>query len=393
MTYINQWLPFSSSVENMSPLRECSIFLTLPVEIRLYIICFCKGIEQKQLRLTSRLLNEETLPVLFRHIRVDVLEECLEKLRRIASSACVATTVKSLVVSSNLLCPCTLQDFEGKLRCHADMADLPMERQWVKASFLRYETQRVSQRAQLDGLGPVLRAFNRLQTVKVIWLYDVQVSPYWHAVGKEIFSPRAVCIGSWTTNQVQGCSVAGQLWPSRLPLGVTALNYQSVPLHCWSIQGRISVWSSLRHLRLRIARAKSGAEKESVRLGLQRLLAAAGLIQSLYLSADPSVNYRDRFDFGTALMKVDSLTSLQDLTIETGIMQEDDLIQLHDRYTCSLRKLKIRDIHLCNGHWQTIFTVFRSSGFSCKIEMEALTEGNGWYVNTILSFFETKYIR
>lgn len=366
----------------MSLPRESSAFLALPVEIRLYTIRFCSGDEQKQLRLTSRQLGEETVPILFRHISVDVLEECLLKLRRVASVACFAAAVRSLMVSSNLLRPCTLQDF----------ADLSMDSQWVKESYLRYKTRRVSQSAQLDKLRPILKAFDRLQTVEVVWLHDVQISPYWRAVGKEVFSPRAVCIGPWTTNQVQGRSVAGQLWPSRLPFNLTALKYQPVPLHCWSIDGRVSAWSSLRQVQLRIARVNSAAENESARRGLQRLLAAAGLIQSLYLSANPSVNYLDRFDFGTALLKVDSLTKLQDLTLETGRMQENDLIQLNDRYSCSLRKLKIRDIYLCNGHWQTIFTLFQSSALPCKHEMEALTEGNGYYVDTILPFFEVKYI-
>lgn len=195
----------------MSSLHASLTFLTLPVEIRLYTICFCTRREQKQLRLTSRRLDGETLPILFRQIHVDVLEECLDKLSWIANSPCVAPTVRSLVVTSNLLCPCTLQYFEGKLRHHSDMADLPSERQWVQESFLRYKTHLVSQWVQLHRLSLILKAFDGIQTLKVSWLHDVQISPYWHAVGKKVFFPKAVCIGPWTTTQVQGRSIMGQL--------------------------------------------------------------------------------------------------------------------------------------------------------------------------------------
>lgn len=104
------------------------------------------------------------------------------------------------------------------------------------------------------------------------------------------------------------------------------------------------------------------------------------------------MTYRDRFDFAVALLNADTLTRLQDLTIETGIMKEDDLVRLFEKFSHSLRKLNIRDVHLYNGHWQMIFSAFQSPGISCEIELEALTEDNGWYVVTILSFFETKYI-
>lgn len=371
--------------------------LTLPTEIRLHIHRLCRAAEQKKLRLTSRKLNEEIIPILYERVYMDIFEIYMERLRLMANTAYIATAVRTLVVSSNLLSQCSLQDFENLLRCYIDIdsiaEELILERQWIKKCYQRYKSHRISQQLQIDKIGPVLKAFEGLRTLKIIWLYDVQASPYWQYLEHKIFSPKCVSLEAWSTGEVQGRSLAKYLWHSRLPDSLIALDYHYVPLYCWRIQEETPFWNSLQHLRLRIAHGETPADSELARLGLQRLLAATGLIKSLYLAADPCVTYLDRFDFSSVLLNVDSLTGLQDLTIETSAAEEENLVRVYKKYSGSLKRFNFYDIHLLKGYWQSIFDFFQISVPFCKFQLEGLTEGNGWYINTIVPFFKQKRIQ
>lgn len=145
-------------------------------------------------------------------------------------------------------------------------------------------------------------------------------------------------------------------------------------------------------LRLCVATGNSIADNENTKLSLQRVLTATNLLESLYLGADPCPIYSSRFDFSGILLNVSTLTRLQELTLTTNTIGEEQLLQIFQKYSDSLERFTLADTHLSKGLWQNITDVFRGSVRTCRFELEGVTEGNGWYINTVVPFGESTRI-
>lgn len=375
----------------MSRLCQSRSLLNLPTEIRLQIYQSCRCHEQKQLRQINRQIEGELTPILFRQLHVDAAGLDTEAF---VQSTSILTAIKSLVISSNVLSCLSLQVFQRELWWYLDW--LPehwqQNKQWIKHSFERYEAHRISQRLRLETLALTLKSLQNLNTLKIIRLHDFQASAYWRRLEQEICAPKTISLERWTTGQARGHGVVSALWPSRLPYKLIALDYYYVPLLCWDDFKDTSSWNTLKMLRLCVATGNSVADSENTKLSLQRVLTATNLLESLYLAADPCPIYSSRFDFSGILLNVSTLTRLQELTLMTNTVGEEQLLRIFQKYSDSLERFTLADTHLSKGLWQNITDVFRGSVRTCRFELEGVTEGNGWHINTVVPFGESTRI-
>lgn len=383
--------PYLISSLGMSRLRQPNSLSDLPTEIRLQIYQSCKRYEQKQLRQINRQLEGELTPILFKQMYMDAAGLDTEAF---VQSTSILTAVKSLVISSNVLSCLSLQVFQRELWWYLDWQPehWQQKKQWIKHSFKRYEAHRISQRLRLEKLASTLKSLQNLNTIKVIRLFDFQASAYWRRLEEEICAPKSISLERWTTGQVRGHGVVSALWPSRLSCKLIALDYYYVPLLCWDNLNDTSSWNTLKMLRLCVAMGNSVADCENTKLSLQRVLTATNLLESLYLAADPCPTYSSRFDFSDMLLNVSTLTRLQELTLMTITIEEEQLLQIFQKYSDSLERFTLSDIHLSKGLWHNITDVVQGSARTCRFELEGVTEGNGWHINTVVPFGESTRI-
>lgn len=102
---------------------HCSRLIRLPQEIQLVIILFCGQAEQKTLRCRCRALNAYVLPILYRTVSLDILPSNMSRVHSIANKSEIGHHVRELIISNNLLVPCSLRNFERQIR-YRELASL-----------------------------------------------------------------------------------------------------------------------------------------------------------------------------------------------------------------------------------------------------------------------------
>ncbi len=85
------------------------MFHLLPPELRVLICNYCELSTLKSLRSSCRMFERETNSVLFHTVSLDILPQSISTLRMIANHSSLACHVQKLVVSTNLLRPCSYQ--------------------------------------------------------------------------------------------------------------------------------------------------------------------------------------------------------------------------------------------------------------------------------------------
>lgn len=112
----------------------------------------------------------------------------------------------------------------------------------------------------------------------------------------------------------------------------------------------------------------------------------------MHLKITPSCCYFSRIDFGTVFGDV-KLTKLQELAIQTGLINRQNLLDVLARHKYTLRLISITDFHLNQGSWRESYDALRTDLPDCDINLEALTDGNGWRIDTAVPWGHVKNLR
>jgi len=220
---------------------HCSPLIRLPQEIQLVIILFCGQAEQKTLRCCCRALNAYVLPILYRTVFLDILPSSMSRVHNIANKAEIGHHVRELVISNNLLAPCSLRSFERQIRYHEPASlkfldeDIPLimdqssietlldscsiweTRSWLKSHFKSYWRYVTFQKTHLTSESMTLRSlllkFPNLRKVTIYKLDDITKSISWVDVSKEVFPNAEGCFSlhNWASTMIDNFSIFAHL--------------------------------------------------------------------------------------------------------------------------------------------------------------------------------------
>jgi len=78
------------------------------------------------------------------------------------------------------------------------------------------------------------------------------------------------------------------------------------------------------------------------------------------------------------------------LSIQTGVIDQRNLLALYERHRDTLQTLIICDFHLSAGTWQELLAELSADTDRCNFIVEALTHGDGWSIETVAPFCHRK---
>jgi len=404
--------PRSSTTMHCSPLNR------LPHEIQLIIIHFCGRAEQKTLRCCCKALNAYVLPVLYPTVFVDILSSSRSRVNNIANKAEIGYHVRELVISDNLLAPCSLRSFERQIRYHEpaslkfldevvplvidqssietllDSCSIWKTRSWLKYCFKifwEYVTfQKTHLRSESMTLCSLLMKFPNLRKATLYKLDDITKSISWADVSKEVFPNAEDCFSlhNWTSTMIDNLSIFAHLMLNcgRLMDRLASLEIDFVASETWQLAGIYEAWSKLRILKLHAGCDNTRQARSMVAQGLAIVIQRIPLVTELRISIVPSCGYLSRIDFHHVFCNSSQLTNLQILGIQTGMIDQRNLLALYQRHRDTLHTLTICDFHLSNGTWQEVLAQFSDNADRCNFILEALTDGDGWNIETVIPF-------
>jgi len=397
---------------------HCSSLIRLPQEIQLVAILFCDQAEQKALRCCCRALNAYILPILYRTVFLDILPSSMSRVHNIANKTEIGRHVRELVISNNLLAPCSLRSFERQIRYHEPASlkfldeDIPLimnqssietlldscsiweTRYWLKSQFKSYWRYVTFQKTHLTSESMTLRSlllkFPNLRKVTIYKLDDITKSISWVDVSKEVFPNAEGCFSlhNWTSTMIDNFSIFAHLMLncSRLMDRLTSLEIDFVASETWQLAGIYEAWSNLRILKLHAGCDDTIQTRSMVTEGLAMVIQRIPLVIELRISIVPSCGYLSRIDFHHVFCDSSQLTNLQILDIETGIIDQRNLLTLYQRHRDTLHTLTICNFHLSIGTWQEVLAQFSDNADRCNFVLEALTDGDGWNIETVIPF-------
>jgi len=404
---------------NMHP----KTLLHLPHEIKSMIINLCGRAEQKHLRCCCTALNINVLPFLYRTVFLDILPSSIDRVDNIANKPEIGQHVRELIISTNLLAPCSLRTFERQIRYSEPASlkfsdeDIPLvidpisvegllnaypvfkSRSSVASRFKSYRKYVDFQRTHLGRESMILYylliKFINARKLTMCKLDDITKSLSWAAVSKDVFSDVEDCFSlhSWTSSvMANNLSVYAYLVLNYGSLGhhLTTLQIDFVARETWQFANIHEAWSKLRVLKLHAGCDNTSETKSVVTQGLAMLISRIILVRELQISIFPSCGYLSRIDFDRVFRESSQLTDLQVLGIQTGMIDQSNLLALYERHRNTLQTLTICDVHLSAGTWQDVFAVLSADTDRCTFVVEALTHGDGWSIETVVPFCHSK---
>jgi len=400
-----------------------SPLLHLPHEIRIIIIDFGGRAEQKNLRCCCTALNAYVLPFLYRTVFLDILPSSMSRVDNIANKPEIGHHVRELIISTNLLAPCSIRTFERLIRYSEPASlkfldeDIPLvidqtsieglldtypvwkTRSWLASRFKSYRKYVHFQNTHLGSesmtLYYLLIKFINARKLTMYKLDDITKSLSWAAVSKDVFSDVEDCFSlhSWTSSvMADNLSVFAYLMLNYGSLGhrLTSLQIDFVACETWQSANIHEAWSKLRVLKLHAGCDNTKQTKSVVTQGLAMVISRIPLVRELQISIVPSCGYLSRIDFHRVFRESSQLTNLQVLGIQTGVIDQRNLLALYKRHRDTLQTLTICDFHLSAGTWQELLAVLSADTDRCNFIVEALTHGDGWSIETVVPFCHRK---
>lgn len=396
----------------------CNFLISLPLEIQEIIFRFCSPVEQKALRSCCKTLSSNVIPFLYHTVFLDTLPTSMKRVYNIASKDHIGTHVNELIVTTNLLDPCSLRSFERQIRYQepAALKSLGEElalfrdqtsieailstysvwqtRHWLETRFERYWKYVRFQKAHLESesmaLCSLLMKFKKLRKVTFFKLSDIAKSSSWVELSKDVFSnlEDSFSLHNWTRATADNLNIFASIMLSddRLGKQLTTLEIDYIACETWETASLHEAWRNLRYLKLRADGGSTKQAKSLVTQGLAMVVQRIPLIEKLQISIVPCCGYLSRIDFYPILSGSAQLTHLQILGIQTGVIDQQHLLDLYQRYQGTLQTLTIRDFHLSKGTWQELLAQLSANADRCNFILEALTDGDGWNIETYIPF-------
>ena len=382
------------------------------------IINYCGRAEQKTLRRCCTALNAFVLPFLYCTVFLDILPSSMSRVENIANKPEIGRHVRELIISTNLLAPCSLRSFERQIRYHEPASlkfldeDIPLvidqisieglldtypvwkTRSWLKSRFKSYSEYVHFQKTHLESksmtLYYLLIKFVNLRKLTMYKLDDITKSFSWVAVSKDVFSDVEDCFSlhNWTSVMADNLSVFAYLSLNYGSLGhrLTSLQVDFIASEIWQLANIYEAWGNLRVLKLHAGCDNTKQARSLVTQGLALVIQSIPLVRVLQISIAPSCAYLSRIDFHRVFCNSYRLMYLQVLGIQTGVIDQRNLLALYKRHRDTLQTLTICDFHLSDGTWQEIFAELSPDTDRCNLILEALTQGDGWSIETVVPF-------
>ena len=400
-------------------IMSCSSLFGLPDELLLIIIDFCNQTEQKVLRLCCRALNIYVVSVLYRTVCLDILPSSVNRVASIADNHKLGLHVKELVISTNLLAPCSLARFERQIRYNEPASLKSIEETialmidptsletllgtysiwktkhyWLQSryesycNYVRYQKYLLQEETRM--LHSLILKLAKLQKVTMRKLDDTSTSVAWTAFSKEIFldAEESFSLHNWTSTTMNGLSVFTHLMLNGGRLGnrLTSLETGFVACEIWQSARIYEAWSSIRILKIHAGCNDTAPARSIVTQGLFMVLRNVPSVMILQISVAPSCGYLSRIDFYRVFSESEQLTNLQQLHLQTGLMTYQNFLSLYRRHRDTLKVFTICDLHLTDGDWQEVLTQLSNDTDKCHFILEALTDGDGRDIRTVIPF-------
>jgi hypothetical protein len=382
------------------------------------IMDFCGRAEQKCLRCCCTSLNASVLPLLYRTVFLDILPSSMVRVNNIANKPEIGHHVTELVISTNLLAPCSIRSFERQIRYHEpaslkfldedvslvidqistegllDTYPVWKTRSWLASRFKSYRNYVHFQKTHLESqamtLYYMLIKFVNLRKLTMYKLDDITKSFSWVAVSKDVFSDVEDCFSlhNWTSVMADNLSVFAYLLMNygSLEHRLNFLQIDFIAGETWQLANIYEAWGNLRVLKLHAGCDNTKQARSVVTQGLAMVIPRIPLIIELQISIVPSCGYLSRIDFNRVFCKSSRLTNLQVLSIQTGVIDQRNLLALYERHRDTLQTLIICDFHLSDGTWQELLAELSANTDRCNFILEALTHGDGWSIETVVPF-------
>jgi hypothetical protein len=382
------------------------MFHLLPPELRVLIYNYCELSTLKSLRSSCRMFERETNSILFHTVSLDILPQSISTLRMIANRSSLACHVQKLVVSTNLLRPCSFSTFKRQL-CHEEhislsQLDLLPYSRWILSISHRSKVRRRYKRYchYLNRQKEILRdraslqltliKLFRVKKVELRLLFDAEQSRFWQTFDHEIFASSndgdfnfRFTTTATLYNDTNLCVTHSLL--DEMSDRLTSLEIDFIPCTFWQFEHYTGVWSHLRHLKICAEHGSTLEETCSVKAGLRKILLNIGLIEFLHLEITPTCGYLSRTDFGELFADV-QLTVLQYLKICTGKISLHDLLRVFKVYKSKLQLFYITDLHLVDGRWETVLSLLKGCLHNSVVSFEGITDGDGWSIRAVVPF-------
>jgi len=386
---------------------------TFPLEIFRLIFDHCDFSTLKCFRLSCHALEVDIAARIFGSLHFDLLPRSLEITRRVADHPILATHVREIVISDNLLKEYTYEGFRRQL-CSVEPGgrwwaippdeddvdpawsletDLAVSKDWLRQSFEIYCKYLQAQKSIVAHEAKLNSVFPKLTRLKRIWLRtldDTEQSQSWVAFSIHVFGvPDCFSLRLWTTFLSSGNNTSALhmiLCSTRHMLQlVQSVKIDYVPSHFWYTHSISEGWNSIVNLDLRLEQGQSERRKVLVKCGIRELLRRLDSIEFLRLEITPSCGYFTRLDFAEVFLDI-KLTLLQNLQVQTGIIKSKDLLKICENHKDTLRSLSIVDFHLGDSSWECVYPLIVKSLPDSSIMFEGLTDGDGWTTHTALPF-------
>ena len=395
-----------------------SPLVRLPCELLLIIVNFCNQAEQKSLRLCCRALNTYVVSVLYRTVYLDILPSSINRVTSIANKYEIGLHVKELVVSTNLLAPYSLASFERQIRYNepASLKNVTEDvalmidhtsieallgtysiwktKFWLQSRYKCYcnyvRLQKYLLRSESMTLRSLILKLVKLQKVTMCKLDDTGKSVAWTDFSKEVFLDAEECFSlhNWTNTTVDGLSIFAHLMlnDGRLGSRLTSVETGFVACEIWQSAKIYEAWSSIRILKIHAGCDDTEQARSLVTQGLVMIIHSIPLVITLQISVAPSCGYASRIDFHRVFSESEQLTNLQELDLQTGVITHQNFLALYRRHRDSLKLFTVCDLHLSDGDWQEVLTQLSIDTDKCHFIFEALTDGDGGNIRTVIPF-------
>jgi len=250
---------------------------------------------------------------LYRTVFLDILPSSIDRVENIANEPEIGQHVRELIISTNLLAPCSLRTFERQIR-YSEPADLKLldediplvndqtsvkvkSRSSVASRFKSYRKYVDFQRTHLGResmiLYYLLNKFINARKLTMCKLDDITKLWSWTTVSKDVFSDVEDCFSlhSWTSSvMANNLSVYAYLMLNYGSLGhrLTTLQVDFVARDTWQFANIHEAWNKLRVLKLHAGCDNTKEAKSVVTQGLAMLISRITLIRELQISIVPS---------------------------------------------------------------------------------------------------------
>ena len=395
-----------------------SSFVQLPNELLLIIVEFCNQTEQKSLRLCCKALDIYMVSVLYRTVCLDLLPSSINRVASIANKHEISRHVKKLIISTNLLVPCSLKRFERQIRYNEPACLKSIEedialmidhtsieaflgtysiwktKSWLWSQFKSYcnyvHFQKYLLRSESRKLYSLILKLVKVQKVSMCKLDDTGRSIAWTNFSKEVFMDAEDCFSlhNWTNTTIDGLSIFAHLMLNGGCLGnrLTSLETDFVACEIWQSAKIYEAWSTIRILKIHADCQDTEQAKSLVTQGLVMIIHNIPLVMILQISVAPSCGYVSRINFHRVFSGSEQLTNLQELNLQTGVIDHQNLLTLYKRHRDTLKLFTICDLHLSDGNWREVMTQLSNDTDKCSFIFEALTDENNGNIRTIVPF-------